>query len=145
MITASAYHEFCHGSSSSVPPCSACMGSEIAVALWHSDVEITNYVSQLLDHNQTSTAPSHDHHSLNPHVSVTILMHEVDGEIKFTTHGCPGHEVSVYALRSSLYSTEAWGKLNVKIIIDVCCYLRLDFFKKPKPTLLWQKFNFMKY
>lgn len=133
MITASAYHEFCHGSSSSVPPCSACMGSEIAVALWHSDVEITNYVSQLLDHNQTSTAPSHDHHSLNPHVSVTILMHEVDGEIKFTTHGCPGHEVSVYALRSSV------RKIKCKDYYRCLLLFEISFLKKTQTHLIVAK------
>lgn len=77
------------------------MGTEIAVALWHNVVELTAYISQLLDHYKTSTAPSHDHHSLNPHPSDTVLMYEVDGEINFTTHGCPGHEMSIYALRSN--------------------------------------------
>lgn len=87
------------------------MGTEIAVALWHNVVELTVYISQLLDHNKTSTAPSHDHHSLNPHPSVTVLMYEVDSEINFTTHGCPGHEMSIYAPRSN------WDKIIFSVRI----------------------------
>lgn len=71
------------------------MGTKIAVALWHNVVELTVCISQLMDHNKTSTAPSHAHHSLNLHPSVTVLMYEVDSEINFTTHGRPGHEMSV--------------------------------------------------
>lgn len=74
-----------------------------------------------LDHNKTSTAPSQDHHSLSPHPSVTVLMYEVDCRINFTTHGCPGHEMSVYALGSnteknvvSVYPWETWETWNVR-------------------------------
>lgn len=76
------------------------MGTEIAAALWHTVVELTVCVSQLFNHYKiTSTAPSHGPRSSNPRPSVTVLTHELDGKINFTTHGCPGHEVAVYALK----------------------------------------------
>lgn len=108
------------------------METEIASALWHNVVELTFYISQLLDHHKTSSAPSQDHHSLNPHPSVTVLTYELDGEINFTTHDAQVMKC-VFVLRGQTKMKqffpwrprEVWGErkmfVHAEIIMQISC------------------------
>lgn len=84
--------DLCHDLLSSPPPRSS-LGLKISAALLHRVVELTLCVSHLSGHHKTCTAPSHGHHSFNPHPSATVSMCDVSGGINFTTqYEWPSHE-----------------------------------------------------